>query len=410
VYRLEPIEFNLAIQIITRLPASGRKLHKGRSDIMANTLQPLPEQLKPAPVAAKRAVTVSSRQFKDFGLLDAGKQSKTSTATAIVINLLVVALVIVLSVTAKKTLDARREETTLIMPVVKPLPPPEPKILPQPKLPTPPVVKVDPPKIKLPDIKPIEAPKPAEVKMTQPAPVVTPAAPKKVVAPPAPVVVSLAQHAASVVNNSPHPTAVALGSANNPITPSNRPAIMTANLGQKGLAGMPASNTGGGPAATAVNLGSGSPGSQQMAGNGVRPVQGVKLGVAGGTGPMNSTGHTAGQVNLGQVQQVSLPKPGAAVAPGVALNTPKVLFKPKPAYTAEATALHINGVVQVRIRVSATGSVTVLAITRPLGHGLDQSAEHAAQAMRFQPAVDANGHPVDWEGNVTVTFQSESNG
>ncbi|WP_263375077.1 energy transducer TonB [Granulicella aggregans] len=378
---------------------------------MANTLQPLPEQLKPAAVAAKRAASASSRQFKDFGLLDAGKQSKASTATAIVINVLIVALVIVLSVTAKKTLDARREETMLIMPVVKPLPPPEPKILHEPPPPTPPVVKVDPPKIKLPDVKPIEAPKPAEVKMTQPAPVVTPAAPKKVVAPPAPVVVSLAHPmAASVVNNSPHPTAVALGSANNPIAPSNRPAVSAINLGQKGLAGMPASNTGGGPAATAVNLGSGSPGGQQMTGNGVRPVQGVKLGVAGGTGPMNSTGHTAGQVNLGQVQQVSLPKPGAAAAPGVPQNTPKVIYKPKPVYTAEATALHINGVVQVRIRVSATGAVTVLQITRPLGHGLDQSAEHAAQAMRFQPAVDANGHPVDWEGNVTVTFQSESNG
>jgi periplasmic protein TonB len=376
---------------------------------MANSLEPLPQQTKAKTAPANRAVSVSTRQFKDFGPLNAGKQSKASTATAVVINVLAVALVIVLSVTAKKTLDARREVTMLTMPVVKPLPPPEPKILPQPKLP-PPVVKVDPPKIKLPDVKPIEAPKPAEVKMTQPAPVVTPAAPKKVVAPPAPVVVSLAHPmAASVVNNSPHPTAVALGSANNPIAPSNRPAVSAINLGQKGLAGMPASNTGGGPAATAVNLGSGSPGGQQMAGNGVRPVQGVKLGVAGGTGPMNSTGHTAGQVNLGQVQQVSLAK-AAAVASGAPQNTPKVLFKPKPAYTAEATALHINGVVQVRIRVSASGAVTVLAITRPLGHGLDQSAEHAAQAMRFQPAVDAQGHPVDWEGNVTVTFQSESNG
>ncbi|MBB5057504.1 TonB family protein [Granulicella aggregans] len=391
---------------------------------MANSLQPLPEQLQaptkaPTTIPIKSAVPaarrtapapVSTRQFKDFGLLDAGKQSKASTATAVAINVLVVALVIALSVTAKKTLDARREVTMLTMPVIKPLPPPEPKILPQPKLPTP-VVKVDPPKIKLPDVKPIEAPKPAEVKMTQPAPVVTPAAPRKVVAPPAPVVVSLAHPmAASVVNNSPHPTAVALGSTNNPIAPSNRPAVSAINLGQKGVPGMPASNSGGGPAATAVSLGSGSPGGQQLAGNGVRPVQGVKLGVTGGTGPMNSTGHTAGQVNLGQVQQVSLPKPAAASASGTPQNTPKVLYKPKPAYTAEATALHINGVVQVRIRVSATGSVTVLAITRPLGHGLDQSAEHAAQAMRFQPAVDANGHPVDWEGNVTVTFQSESNG
>jgi protein TonB len=378
---------------------------------MAKTLDQPPAELAPAKASRPApARAPSSRQFKDFGLLDAGKQSKTSTATAVVINFLVVALVIVLSVTAKKTLDTQREVTMLTMPVVKPLPPPEPKILPAPKLPTP-VVKVDPPKIKLPDVKPIEAPKPAEVKMTQPAPVVTPAAPKKVVAPPAPVAVSLARPVpASVVNNSPHPTAVALGSANNPIAPSNRPAVSAINLGQKGLPGMPASNTGGGPAATAVNLGSGSPGSQQMAGNGSHPIQGVKLGVAGGTGPMNSTGRSTGMVNLGQVQAVSLPKPASASAPGVATNTPKVLFKPKPAYTPEATALHINGVVQVRIRVSATGAVTVLAITRPLGHGLDQSAQQAAQAMRFQPAVDANGHPVDWEGNVTVTFQSESNG
>jgi TonB family protein len=247
--------------------------------------------------------------------------------------------------------------------------------------------------------------------MTQPVPVVAPAPPKKVIAPPAPQVVSLAHPmAASVVNNAQHPTAVALGQANNPIAPSNRPATSAVNLGQRGMPGMPSSNTGGGPAATAVNLGSGSPGGQTLAGNGTRPVQGVRLGVAGGTGPMNSTGRTPGQVNLGQVQQVAMPKPAAQAATGVAQNTPKVLWKPKPAYTPEATALHINGVVQVRIRVSATGSVTVLAVTRPLGHGLDQSAERAAGSMRFQPAVDANGHPVDWEGNVTVTFQSESNG
>ena len=247
--------------------------------------------------------------------------------------------------------------------------------------------------------------------MTQPAPIVKPAPPLKVVAPAAPQVVNLAHPvAASVVNSSPHPVAVALGSANNPIAPSNRPATASVNLGQRGLPGMPSTNTGGGPAATQVNLGSGNSGGQQLAGNGARPVQGVKLGVAGGTGPSNSTGRTAGQVNLGQVQQVSLPKPAAQAVAGVPQNTPKVLWKPKPSYTAEATALHINGVVQVRIRVSASGSVTVLAVTRPLGHGLDQSAERAAESMRFQPAVDANGRPVDWEGNVTVTFQTESNG
>jgi len=352
----------------------------------------------------------TSYQFKDFGVLNTGKQSAASTATSVVVNVAIIALILLLGTMAKKTLDEQKRVTMLTMPVViKPIEPVPPKVIPRP-LPQP-VVKVDPPKIKLPEIKPIEVPKPAEVKMTQPLPTIAPAPPKKVVAPPAPVAVSLAHPmAASVVNNSQHPSPVALGSQNNPIAPSNQPTIVATHLGQRGLAGMPSSNTGGGPAATKVSLGSGSPGSQTMAGNGARPVQGVKLGVAGGTGPNNSLGRTAGQVNLGQVQQVALPKPAAPATPGVATNTPKVLFKPKPAYTAEATALHINGVVQVRIRVSATGSVTVLAVTRPLGHGLDQSAERAAESMRFQPAVDANGHPVDWEGNVTVTFQTESNG
>lgn len=376
----------------------------------APTSTPVPS---PAPVVnieeGRQASYRGSRQFKDFGVLNTGKQSKASTATSLLVNFALIGLVVLLGTMAKKTLDEQKRVTLLTMPVtIKPVDPPKPIVKPLP-LP-PPVVKVEPPKIKLPEIKPIEVPKPAEVKMAAAVPVVKPAPPLKVVAPPAPQVVNLARPmAASVVNNSQHPTAVALGSPNNPIAPSNRPATASVNLGQRGMAGMPSSNTGGGPASQSVNLGSGSAGSQTMAGNGARPVQGVKLGVAGGTGPMNSTGRTAGQVNLGQVQQVALPKP-AAQATGVAQNVPKVLWKPKPVYTAEATALHINGVVQVRIRVSATGSVTVLAVTRPLGHGLDQSAERAAEAMRFQPAVDANGHPVDWEGNVTVTFQTESNG
>jgi TonB family protein len=371
--------------------------------------------LPPSPSISGRDVSrlpATNYQFKDFGVMNTGKQGKGSTATAIVLNLALVALVVVLSTMAKQKLEERRREAVLTMPVViQPIEPVQPKVLPKPLPPPPVAVKVDPPKIKLPEIKPIEVPKPAEVKMTQPLPAIAPAAPKKVIAPAAPVAVNLARaEAASVVNNNPHPTAVALGQANNPIAVSNRPATASVNLGQHGLAGMPASNTGGGPAATAVNLGSGSAGSQTLAGNGARPVQGVKLGVTNGTGPLNSTSRSAGQVNLGQVQQVALPKPPAQGAVSVAMNTPKVLWKPKPVYTQEAEALHINGVVQVRIRVSASGAVTVLAITRPLGHGLDQSAERAAQSMRFQPAVDASGHPVDWEGNVTVTFQSESNG
>ena len=132
-------------------------------------------------------------------------------------------------------------------------------------------------------------------------------------------------------------------------------------------------------------------------------MQGVKLGVTGGTGPMNSVTHVAGPVNLGQAVPPPLPK---AVAPSAPMaKAPKVLFKPKPEYTAEAIKLHIEGTVSVRLRVSASGAVQVLGVISDLGHGLGDSAIRAVQATRFQPATDASGNPVDWEGVVNVAFQ-----
>jgi TonB family protein len=362
---------------------------------MAMPLKPLQYDTSRPPVDVR---------FKDFGVLDAGSQSKTSVATAIVLNGLALAFVIALGMAAKRTIEEARQVTILTAPLLQPAPLPKP--LPRPPLPKPPVIKeVEPPKIKLPETKAPEIPKPTPVKMAQPMPVVTPAAPRRVIAPAAPKVVSLAHPApASVVNNSPHPTAVALGRPDNPIAPSNRPATNAINLGQRGMPGMPAENSGGGPRATQVNLGSGSPSSQATSGyNGVRAVAGIPHGVPGATGPNNSTGHEAGQVNLGQnVQPTVRPiMPTAASAQ----RAPKVLFKPTPVYTAEATALHLSGEVAVRIRVSANGSVTVLGIASPLGHGLDQSAERAVQGTRFSPALDASGRPVDWEGVVRVNFQ-----
>ena len=356
------------------------------------------------PLRSDGSLPVQDVRFKDFGVLDAGSQSKGSVATATILNVLLLLFVVIIGAAAKKTIEERQRITELTAPVmIKPLP--EPKPLPRPPLPKPPVIKeIEPPKIKMPEVKLVEPPKPV-IKMTQPAPVLAPAAPKRVIAPPAPVAVSLAHPmAASVPNNSPHPTAVALGHPDNPIAPSDRPATAAVNLGQRGLAGMPSSNSGGGPAATHVNLGSGSPGGQTMAGNGVRAVQGIKLGVAGGTGPSNSTGRQVGQVNLGQTQQPASAQPSLKSV-STPQSAPKVLFKPQPVYTAEATALHLSGSVAIRIRVASNGAVTVLSITAPLGHGLDESAERAIQGTRFSPALDAGGRPVDWEGVVRVNFQ-----
>lgn len=342
-----------------------------------------------------------SMQFAHFGVLNDGQQSKSSVVTAVTLNILIALCVIIIGAAAKKTIDHRQKLTELTEPI--PIKQPEPvKLKPIVKLPPPPKIKVEPPKIQMAEVKLPDIPKPPELKMTQPTPVITPAPPKAVQAPPAPRVVNLAQpQAASVMANN-HPAAVSLGQQNNPIAPSNRPTTNAINLGQRGMAGMPASNSGMG--ATKVSLGSGSPGGTNMAGTGNRTVQGVKLGVAGGTGPMNSTGRVAGPVNLGQNQ----PPP---VVRAVATTTtpqrsgPKVLFKPRPQYTDEAVKLHIEGTVSVRLRVSSAGSVQVLGVTSGLGHGLDEAAIRAVQSTRFQPAMDASGSPMDWEGVVNVAFQ-----
>jgi protein TonB len=347
-----------------------------------------------------------SLQFAHFGILDAGKQSKASVFTSSIINALILIVVIILGLAAKRITQKPPLVTHLVAPVIpKPLPEIKPRIIP--RLPDPPKAKIEPPKITEP-IKTIAPPTPAVVKMTQPAPVVAPAPPKKVIAPAAPAVVNLARpQAASVVNNSPHPAPVAMGRPDNPIAPSDRPATSAINLGQRGLSGMPASNTGAGPAAARVSLGSGSPGSGSVSGNGTRAVAGVSLGVAGGTGPNNATGRVAGPVNLGMAATPNAPRQ-VQVATAPIRTGPKVVFKPRPEYTAEARALHLEGTVSVRLRVSAAGSVEVLGVSSGLGHGLDQAAENAVRSTRFQPALDASGHPTDWEGIVNVAFQLAS--
>jgi periplasmic protein TonB len=340
-------------------------------------------------------------QFAHFGVLNDGSQSKTSLFTSIMLNAVIAACVIIIGAAAKHTIQ-KNKLTSISLDVKKPEPEPiKPRIVPK-MPPPPPIAKVEPPKIKLPDVKLPDPPKMPEVKMTQPAPVITPAPPKLVTPPPAPQIVNLA-HAmpASIANNDAHPSAVRLG--NPEIKALNGPAVTTpVNLGG-GMRNMSASNTGSGPAATSVKLGSGQGDSQNMNGHDNAPaVKGVKLGVVGGTGPMNAK--VAGPVNLGQAVVPQMPKPASATAAPVQ-SGPKVIYKPRPEYTAEATRLHIEGVVSVKIHVSASGAVQVIGVTSDLGHGLGESAIRAIQGTRFQPAIDASGHPTDWDGVVNVAFQ-----
>jgi TonB family protein len=342
-------------------------------------------------------------QFAHFGVLNDGAQSKASTLTAIVINVLLAFVIVVVGAAAKKTMDNRIRLTKLEAPVLeKKIEPLKPKVIPPklPKLPDVPKIEVQTPKIVVPEVKLPDPPKMPEVKMEQPKPVVPAAAPQKIVAPPAPKVVSLANpQAAAVQNHDLKPTAVQLGNATSPVHNMTGPAVATVNLAA-GAQGMPPGNTGNGP--TKVSLGNGQPTGTAMTGaRGPVAVAGIPHGTIGGTGTAKSG---PAVVQMGQVQPPPMPKP--AVASSMPQRSaPKVVYKPKPVYTAEAMQLHLEGVVSVRIRVLANGSVEVINVTSGLGHGLDESAVQAVRATKFQPATDASGNPISWDGVVNVAFQ-----
>jgi TonB family protein len=172
-----------------------------------------------------------------------------------------------------------------------------------------------------------------------------------------------------------------------------------------GVPGMPAANSGGGKAgATKVTFGSGDPGSQATGGfTGVRKVAGLTTGAPGGTG--NAPGGQPVKPVMIATNQPPPPPPTGQIRTSPMQSPPKVISQPSPVYTDEARQMHIQGDVLVHIRVSATGAVQVLNVARGLGHGLDDNAIRAAQGIKFQPALDASGKPIDWEGNVKVTFQ-----
>lgn len=344
--------------------------------------------------------------FRDFGVLNDGKRSKSAAITAITINVLVALAVLFLvkaAVVKPKTKHAELIDPVSIM-KPEPPPPPKPKIkLPPPPPPPPPPKVVIPPPVTVP-VPPPPVPPPPVPAPSVPKPQPAPPAPKLTPAPPAPRAVNLMGTPAHVPNNDAHPSAVRLGSPDNPLKPLSGPAVARVNMGVAGMPGMPGSNTGSGPRAVNVSMGSGSPGSQNLNATAPKQVNGLANGCVGCTGPMNSKATGIQRVAMSTAPvQPTLQQPSVKAV--VAQSKPTLIYKPEPVYTEEAKAMHLEGNVSVRIRVTAEGSVQVLGVVSGLGHGLDQAAAKAAEGTRFKPALDAAGSPVPWEGVVLVKFQ-----
>ncbi|WP_419804074.1 TonB family protein [Terriglobus sp.] len=343
--------------------------------------------------------------FKDFGVVETGKRDKRSLPVALLIFGSALTAGLMIKTTVKKQIEAQK---VITFNAVKPLPPEPPRPKPIVKLPPPPKLKpietIKPPIV-------VETPEPPKIQppVIKPAPVAvnTPPAPKVVTPPPAPkpVAIQIAQ-AASVPNNSAHPSPVRLGSMTNPINNTSGPAVSPVNLGRSGAPGMNAANSGlGNPSRIAIS-GSGSPNGTNMAGrdSAAVPIRGLSNGLAG------STGSGPARTGAIQIAMNNKPQPVATqIAQTVSAprTAPKVLFKPRPEYTEDAKAAHIEGSVAVRIHVTSNGAVQVIGVSNGLGHGLNEAAVRAAQAMRFQPATQ-DGKPTDWDGVVNISFQLAS--
>jgi TonB family protein len=153
-------------------------------------------------------------------------------------------------------------------------------------------------------------------------------------------------------------------------------------------------------------------------GNGTGGSRGVR-GVVASTGFGNgvATGDGSGKVNTSRGSGVQNSGFGDARAVSAAQMRPKtiddsagktvpaeVISKPTPAYTPEARNLRIEGEVVLEVVFEATGKLRIVRVVQGLGHGLDESAVHAAEQIRFKPAK-RDGQPSDYTALVHIVFQ-----
>jgi TonB family protein len=347
-----------------------------------------------------------------FGLLPEPDGRMRSFGASMVINVVVAALLLLLTIAQVHQIrEQQKYVTELVFPkdLPKPAPIPVPKVK---VIPPPPKVNVAPPRIQLPrELPPPPPPKPVEVKMPTPElPKMEAAPPKKFTPPPQPKTgLFTSDKPTAVANNMSKPT-IKAGGFGDPEgvkpNPNGHGAVAIAAVGSFNAApgvGPEGAGRARAGAVTGVQFGSGVtngvPGGKDR---GTIASAGFSDGVVGGTGKPGSHG-TVAQGGFGSDEY------GSSGARPVRQDTPAetpivVQYKPLPEYTAEARQLRIEGDVTLKVRFLASGQVEVLGVVSGLGHGLDEQAKIAAARIRFKPAT-RGGQAVDQISIIHVTFQ-----
>jgi len=94
-------------------------------------------------------------------------------------------------------------------------------------------------------------------------------------------------------------------------------------------------------------------------------------------------------------------------APDEVTTKAKIASRPAPEYTKEARRRAVQGTIQFRVVLAATGKVTSVKILKGLPFGLNESAIHAACKIEFRPALK-DGQPVTQWLKGEYTFRLES--
>jgi TonB family protein len=127
-----------------------------------------------------------------------------------------------------------------------------------------------------------------------------------------------------------------------------------------------------------------------------------------GSGKVSASRGTVRQAGFGDADVTTAPQPKAKAAePAVRTVPAEITYKPRPVYTDEGRQLKIEGEVLLEVVFAATGQIRIVRVVQGLGHGLDESAVHAAERIQFKPALK-NGQPADFEAVLHIVFQLAS--
>ena len=333
-----------------------------------------------------------------FGLLPEPEGRALSFVTSAAINLVIVATILLITMTARHVIQRHYEQVELLVPNTPPPPKPKPVVVPHvppPPAPVVPKVELDVQKIAMPKPKP--EPKPVQMEAKVDLPVVKPKQQQVVLAPQPKAAMTAAmpaQNQAVKASTAPVHLGETFGATPNPnaTRPATIAAIGNPYGGMQGPAVAPHGVVGSTGIGNGLNFGSNSGTVGKVASAGIPAAS------------TNTSGGSYGKVASAGIPAVTTAAPVKMAAGPVQSTDLEVLSKPPVQYTSEARQLKVEGNVVLRVTFTAHGQVQVQGVVHGLGHGLDEEAQRVAQQIRFRPAT-RNGVAVDLTTNITITFQ-----